>query len=169
MCRVIRAAVLIFTYIASPCFACTCIGPQHEWAIRASTAIFAAEVLANDAHPTSDFLSRYALRVFAVWKGDIPESTYVDAPWSGACGYPFEVGHRYLIYMSAEDMSRRHVHLCSGTSVLEALYYDRYLLGEPVARYDPDFETVTLETLMDLMTQAGSEIDLASAILLLEV
>ncbi len=161
MRRLVLAGFLVTCVPASPSLACTCIGPQHEWTIRGSTLVFAAEILSLDKHPSSEFLARYPLRVIAVWKGDLPESTYVDASWSGSCGYDFEVGRQYLIYMAADEAERRQVHLCSGTAPLDVLYYDRFLLGEPVTRYDAEYETVTLETMLDLVTKAGSEDDLA--------
>jgi HEAT repeats len=153
--RSIFAAVLLPTFYITPSSACDCVGPRHEWAIHASRATFAAEVLAQEEYAKPAIDRRYKIRVLAVWRGDLPETTTVDV--GSGCGYPLEVGRRYLIYMLGRDAERLLVELCSGTGPLEYLYYDRYLLDEPATRYEPSFETVTLEAMLDLVAQEGSE------------
>lgn len=78
--------------------ACECYGPgTAEEALQISTAVFAAEVVAIEPIGESTS-SMVEFRVLAAWKGvESPTIFAVTKDW-GLCGYPFDVGSKYLVY-----------------------------------------------------------------------
>jgi hypothetical protein len=129
---------------------CQCITPAPGQAIGGARLIFAVHVTGGRGRE-----GRFPVRVLAVWRGELPESTTVT---SGVCGFPLEANKDFLVYIhSASDSVRLDVHLCSGTRPLESAYLDRYLLGQPAVRYDNTYETVTLDTVLERLSEPGAE------------
>lgn len=154
------AAVLAAHPFTSP-RACSCIGPSHEQAIRGAAAILAVHIQDIQLDSEESYLYDVSMDVLAVWRGEFPEALVMRVPHSAACGYPFEKGRQYLAYMHKDDLKNMRVELCSGTGRLDHLYFDRYLLGEPIARYDAALETITLET---LLAHVGREGDVGATV-----
>ncbi|HEX6791860.1 MAG TPA: hypothetical protein VF247_11170 [Candidatus Krumholzibacteria bacterium] len=149
--RVLLLAASFFASLATPSNACQCPIPSPGSAIGSARLIFAAHVIGGGRR------DGFRVRVLAVWKGDLPESTTVRP--TGMCGYRIEPERDYLFYFhSASDSASHSVGMCSGSRPLEYAHLDRYLLGEPVVRYDDSYRPVTLDSMLDLITQPDGEL-----------
>ena len=97
-------ALALLPSLSSSASACSCTNePDFPRAYTESAAIFLGEVLeitsAEPEHIESVWVS---LRVEAYWKGDPPSSVRILTPFDPAvCGFPFQVGTRYLVYALA--------------------------------------------------------------------
>ncbi len=134
-------SVLLVAFILSfnhrPAAACTCaINPSPEEELKLSTAVFSGRVVSTDLLPRLDTSSRHpvkvTLEVDTVWKGPerdrISVYTAID---SGACGFDFNVGWKYLVYArgSQNDLE---VSTCTRTAMLSYAGDDLAALGEGV-------------------------------------
>jgi len=150
-CRALVLAGVVLASLPTRSSACQCPIPAPGQSIPGARLIFAVHVTGPRGHD-----GRFPARVLAVWKGDLPESTTVAL--TGACGYAFDAGHDYLVFIhSSADSIGHAVGLCSGTRPLENAYLDRYLLGTPVIRYDDAYEPVTLDTMVKRIGESDGE------------
>lgn len=87
--------------LARPC-SCTNL-PEFDRAYQYSDAIFLGDVLAIESAEPEYYDAVWAtFRVDAAWKGGPPATVRVlTATNVGACGFPFEVGKRYLVFAFA--------------------------------------------------------------------
>ena len=129
--------------------ACTCVLPrgsvvsQVRDGVRRADAVFAGRVVAiRDTlvpfipEKPRSLATNYEVHILVEqsWKGPAMDTMVV---WTGSgggdCGYPFEVGVRYLVFGERRDSSSFSAHTCSPTQKVEGAA--RYLraLGEPRA------------------------------------
>src|SRR5678816_157157 len=149
-CRAFVMAGAVLASLPTPSFSCQCAIPMPGQSIQGALLIFAVHITGSQHD------GRFPARVLAVWRGELPETTTVAL--TGACGYGFKAGEDYLVFIHSSIDSVGHaVGMCSGTRQLEGAYLDRYLLGEPIIRYDDAYETVTLDTMMDRIGKPGGE------------
>jgi hypothetical protein len=119
-----------------PAYACTCAppGPPAE-ALAMATAVFAGTVTAVDDPATGPEISSADLMtitfdVSQVWKGDSAETVAIKSPRdSASCGYPFEIGREYLVYVNPWDGQQDAASLCSRTALLADAGDDLTALG----------------------------------------
>ena len=119
--------------------ACTCDLPPKRplkqsvnLARKDSRAVFSGRVLKIDE--AGDTL-RVTIRVNKSWKGVLPtEVLLLTGLGRGDCGYPFEVGHNYLIYAYGPDVDDLRTNICQRTAPLSAGGGDLKTLGRPVRR-----------------------------------
>jgi hypothetical protein len=122
------AALTALAILASgPAGACSCAQPTPEQAFARATAVFAGRVVAID----EPFLVRLGLAragshdvTFAVarrWKAAAGPTVTVRTRLTGeACGYPFEMGEDYLVFVAPGPAEDLETGLCSGTPLAGA-------------------------------------------------
>ena len=117
--------------------ACTCELPtsgktlkQHVSEAREkSKAVFSGEVVEVTADPKMRYL-KVKLRVERIWKGILSnEVIVVTGRGGGDCGYPFEVGARYLVFAYGDD-TKLETNICQRTKGLADAAEDLKLLGK---------------------------------------
>lgn len=125
------ALMLVGGMLARPARACTCIpNPPPEEARAAAAGVFAAEVLdLEDVEGSYPSDLRVTLRIIQTFKGDYDETLVVrTANNSAACGFPFQKGGSYLVYVDREESNLR-VSLCSRTAALADATEDLIAFG----------------------------------------
>ncbi len=136
------AALALAAALAAPppAAACSCVepGPPAAEAVRAD-AVFAGEVVGVEPVARQGLPRlRVTFALTAVWKG-VPEGDTVSvhtARDSSTCGYPFELGERYLVYAHATPDGLA-TGICSRTRRESAAAPDRAALGPPTRAFDP--------------------------------
>ena len=110
--------------------ACSCAAPATPAkALSRSSAAFAGRVIDID-RPfldrlglTASGLHDVAFAVVKAWKGTTSEQIVIRTRLSGeACGYRFEIGETYLVYVS--DDPDRLTGICTGTRPTEGAEAD---------------------------------------------
>lgn len=111
----------------SDIFACSCSLPignkstkqQVEESYKNSTAVFIGEVVEAIKKPNTYFF-QVKLKVDNSWKNDLQgEIILITGQSSGDCGFPFQIGEKYLVYAyGAKD--RLGTNICTRTSVFES-------------------------------------------------
>ena len=117
-------------------FACSCVPPgSPSEELARSTAVFSGKVIDVVEVPidSGDFglfpMFEVTVKVSRVWKGPLRRTLVITTPMSSAsCGYHFEEGQEYLIYVD-EFEDRLTVFLCSRTQLLSAADEDLSVLG----------------------------------------
>lgn len=111
---------------SAPACACDCgTLPAHEALARAD-AVFTGVVVGvaaplrwlewSSADPVT-----VSFEVDTVYKGDVPANARVQtARESPSCGYPFEKGQRYLVYVNIQPDGTWTTTLCDGNQVVLA-------------------------------------------------
>lgn len=136
------SAVLISTLFATipdAALACTCLPPPPQsGAFAEAELVFRGKVLY--ATPGGDFWVNVGFQVDQVWKGpvDLLKELRTTSN-SAACGYGFQVGREYVIYVS--DGQSGTVTLCDRVRPVEEAANDLGALGvgsAPVAATLPD-------------------------------
>lgn len=120
----------------SEVYACSCAPPGTPLEERdMSDFVFAGEVLRIDTVIVETYPWRSVrFRVQRLWKG--PDSTQVDVLTGmndADCGFPFEVGEKYLVYAwtyAYEDGEAFNTNICSRTNVLSRAAENLTALGE---------------------------------------
>jgi hypothetical protein len=116
----LAAIVTVFPAVASrPAQACSCAPPEAaEEAFKGSTAVFLGTVRSVAATPIATSYGpavEVALDVARVWKGEVSRNQVVVTPNGGStCGFPFETGRTYLVYVTRNDHGLWAT-LCSNT------------------------------------------------------
>ena len=150
-------AVLCDGRMSRPASMCTCVTrpasvkARVKEELRRYDAVFVGSVTSvRDTvvplfpeSPRSEI--RVRLAVVALdqsWKGPASTSLVI---WTGAgggdCGYPFEVGRRYLIFALATDSSRLSAHSCSLTQLLDGAGKYVRALGTPRYRRETPLDS----------------------------
>jgi hypothetical protein len=126
-------SLLFFT--AEVAVACTCKGVRlsTKEAVRQerdnSYAVFSGTVTEVD-RAGKVLPMKVTFEVERAWKNvDAGEVMIGTAPWGGACGYPFEVGERYLVYAGGTDGKNLWVSTCSRTGEFGESGEDLKVLG----------------------------------------
>ena len=110
--------------------ACSCAPPPAPLvALGEADAVFSGTVVArrDASKPRADGMVgsmdpvEYTIAVLEVWKGELADTVAVrTARSSASCGYPFEVGTRYLIYARTRtDTGCLRTNLCTRTRPLK--------------------------------------------------
>lgn len=113
-------------------FTCDCVDPNSipiDETIKKSTAIFIGEVLSIEAEAT---YLKIKFDVLASYKG-INERAYIivrTAKNQAACGFPFRVGEKYLVFTYGEDGF--YTGLCSRTRLLSESSDTIAMLPKPI-------------------------------------
>lgn len=99
---------------------CSCGGPgMVKYEFAGSQAVFLGEVVRIEKHNPSSEWSDLAvtLQIEKSWKGTSGALVkVVTAPHSAACGFPFRVGQRYLVYGHQSSVAL-HTDICTRTKV----------------------------------------------------
>ena len=110
---------------SSASLACSCIPPGTPLEeMNRSTAVFqGTAVLVGGTH---DLGRMVTFRVDQVWKGSVDPLISVKTPTEGSlCGYNFQAGVEYLVYVTTGGL----VHSCGRTHPLTSASVDREALG----------------------------------------
>lgn len=128
--------VLIFAQTSA--LACSCSLPTRKLSLKQQVkksrknfdAIFSGKVIEITKQPQNFYVS-VRLLIENSWKGKLSkEITIVTGLGGGDCGYPFEVGESYLIYVSGSVESRFSTSICSRTTNLLNAAEDLKILGK---------------------------------------
>ena len=123
-------ALLIGSSCSPVARACSCAPPPAPLvALGEADAVFSGTVVARRApgrpRPGGTWSSmdpmEYTIAVLEAWKGELADTVAVrTARLSASCGYPFEVGTRYLIYARTRaDTGCLRTNLCTRTKPLK--------------------------------------------------
>jgi hypothetical protein len=122
---------------------CTCPAkPPALEALARSTAVFVGTVVSS--RPAKDdsgsglwpVARLVRFEVQSVFKGAIPpEASVLTGASGGDCGWPFEVGHTYLVYAVAGTAGNLATTLCTRTALLSRAGSDLAELGTPRTRF----------------------------------
>ncbi len=111
---------------ANNALACSCV-PQGDESIKQqveksyknSTAVFSGEVVEVIKSPDVYFVE-VKFKVDKSWKnGFQDEITITTGRGGGDCGYEFEVGKKYLVYVDGEK-NKLKTNICTRTSAFES-------------------------------------------------
>lgn len=131
-------ALLAVLLLPQPASACSCLDESVEVAIGRAGAIFEGRVTAMTAE---DGRLEVTLAVTQAWRGIEHETVVVQTTASEvSCGYPFEVGHSYLVY--TEPGETLSVSLCSRTRSAAGADEDRAELGSGTIPVDIEDEVI---------------------------
>lgn len=119
--------------------ACSCAPPPVRAAIRRSSIIFAGHATRVEPVPGS-FLRAFHFKVRACWKGSVPDSLVVYAEVPSACGYEFELGKDYLVYLRVKPGENLEARACTRTAPFARAEEDRRALGKPQLEYGDGVE-----------------------------
>lgn len=120
--RVAALASALAALAPVPAGACSCAQPTPEQAFERSTAVFTGRVIDIDKPLLAWLgLSRsgsydVTFTVSRRWKGAELDSITVRTRLAGeACGYPFETGEDYLVFVASGPVDGLETGMCSGT------------------------------------------------------
>jgi hypothetical protein len=124
--------------------ACSCAQPAAEQAFAQSSAVFAGTVTEVE----EPFWDRIGLsssgshdvtfQVTKRWKGAESATETVRTRLTGeACGYPFEIGGAYLVFVASAPTEDLETGICSGTRDLAGAEEDVATLNRLVAGEAP--------------------------------
>ncbi len=149
---------LLLLLIGSNTWACTCLPDSFEEDFQTGEFVFSGKVLSVDKPVSSGFVSSAQLVEFEFelqeeWKGELASKITVSTELAVAsCGFPFEVGKRYVVLArkmkpqavedGAESTSdnldqdeeesdapvKLYTNLCFGTQELKGTWKSRILL-----------------------------------------
>jgi hypothetical protein len=120
--------------------ACSCAQPTVEQAFARSSAVFAGMVT-DVEEPFWDWIGLstsgghdVTFQVTKRWKGADADTLTVRTRLTGeACGYPFEIGGAYLVYVAPGPAEDLQTGICSGTRDLVGAEEDMGVLDGLVA------------------------------------
>ncbi|HEY7289496.1 MAG TPA: carboxypeptidase regulatory-like domain-containing protein [Vicinamibacterales bacterium] len=115
--------------------ACSCVRRQPSCTADTGEIAFigtptsSVPIVGIDSHP----VLRFTFAVDESLSGKVPRSTTIEtASDTAACGFPFQVGRKYLVY-ARSTAAGYHVSFCSRTGPLEDRQADLALLKEQLA------------------------------------
>jgi hypothetical protein len=122
------------TACAAAAEACSCqMPPAPAEALGQADAVFLGQVQETAVEPADDAhgeRSLVTLSILRSWKGvDEPFVTVYTAHSEAACGYPFELGRRYLVYAAQSAPDALTTSLCTRTRAEAAAQSDLAELG----------------------------------------
>lgn len=122
----IGGLMMLFCFAAAgEALACTCVRPkpgtlrsQVTTAYQDSRAVFTGEVLEVTRNETAA-RNEVKIRIEKSWKNKLAkEITIYTGLDSAGCGFPFEVGKKYLIYADFDDEEKSfNTNLCQRTKL----------------------------------------------------
>ena len=125
------AAVLGRTDAAAGC-SCRLPPPPQE-ALAQADAVFVGlvqESVAQDVEGAPGSQVAVTFTVVRSWKGvEEPSVTVYTGANTAVCGYPFDVGRRYLVYATASDPGMLATNVCTRTAEEDAAQSDMSALG----------------------------------------
>lgn len=133
----ILVAVTLMILTQAKGVACTCLVSSPSQPLRRqvtqarndSRALFSGKVLEIAEDPQTSSLT-VKLKVERVWKGSIPAEVVIETGRGGGdCGYGFEVGERYLVYVSGSNELKMQTNICQRTARLSEAASDLKILG----------------------------------------
>lgn len=108
-------------------FACDCPeGPEFPAVIDSSNVVFRGVCLDKNTNWVSSGM-KYTFQVNESWVRTIEPFTSINSPRPGLCGYPFEVGKEYLVYVNKTYSLRTSI--CDPTKPIEEASADLAVLG----------------------------------------
>ena len=119
------ASALLVWFAVERAHACSCAETDEplEEAVERYEVVALGIVTSMQLHFTvTDEVARYlnksiTLRVRKSWKGDVePEMRFNTAFDSASCGYPFQLGHQYLVFLSRTTPETLVTSICSPTT-----------------------------------------------------
>ena len=140
MHRLCLLAAIAVPTMPHAALACSCAQPTVEQAFTRSTAVIAGTVT-EVAEPFWDWIGLSAsgsydvtFRVTKRWKGAEADTLTVRTRLTGeACGYPFEIGGAYLVFVAPGPAEDLQTGICSGTRDLVGAEEDTRVLDQLVA------------------------------------
>ncbi|TAE47313.1 MAG: hypothetical protein EAZ89_18265 [Bacteroidetes bacterium] len=105
---------------------CSCEALSPEEAIAKADYAFTGEC----TYVNTNWISggwKYSFRVDSTWKRGADQFLVVNSPWENNCGYMFEKGKKYLVYVSRKFSSRTN--RCMGNKELDMAGADLVVLG----------------------------------------
>ena len=118
--------------------ACSCDWPLAKLTVKQqvkkarakSQAVFVGKVL-EIVRPSESYSVIVKFRVESSWKGKLlAELSLTTGRGNGDCGYPFEVGQKYLVYAYGSDENGLATNICQRTSGLIDAAADLKTLGK---------------------------------------
>ncbi|MFM9844769.1 MAG: hypothetical protein ACKVOI_17550 [Dongiaceae bacterium] len=138
--RLCLLAAIAVPAMPDPALACSCAQPTVEQAFARSSAVIAGTVTEVEEPfwvwiGLSDSGGHdVTFRVTKRWKGVDAATLTVRTRLTGeACGYPFEVGGAYLVYVAPGPAENLETGICSGTRNLAGADEDVRVLDGLVA------------------------------------
>ena len=135
--RYLTCVFAVLTCSASPAFSCTC-GPKPSVgrALSLSDAVFVGRVIAwhnatIEFAPGQSFSGfSFVFEVERLFKGAVSsEVAVLTGIGRGDCGYPFQVGEKYLVY--AYEKKGLETNICTRTTNISRGDADLAELGDP--------------------------------------
>ena len=140
-----------------PASACTCITGRASVKsrvrdeLRRYDAVFVGSVTSftdtllpflPEAPQSRIRVRKAVVRLELSWKGPVSDSLVIwTGMGSGDCGYPFEIGERYLVFAIATDSTRLSAHTCSLTQPFEGAGEYIKALGDPRFRREVPWDS----------------------------
>ena len=135
------AMVIVFGELEAR--ACTCELPLAKLTIKQqvkkaraqSQAVFVGEVLVV-VRPSESYTVIVKFRVESSWKGKLrTELSLTTGLGGGDCGYPFEVGQKYLVYAYGSNENGLATNICQRTANMIEAAADLKVLGKGKAPF----------------------------------
>lgn len=138
--RFVRASTIAALAMPGAALACSCEQPTAEKAYARSASVFAGTVVDVDK-PFWAWLGlsnsggyEVTFEVTSRWKGVEATTETVRTRLTGeACGYPFQLGGAYLVYVAPGPAEDLQTGMCSGTRDLAGAEEDVRILDRLVA------------------------------------
>jgi hypothetical protein len=119
---VLMGLVMSYVVTIEPAYACTCMAPATAVeGLQKSSAVFRGRVVTiyrsffDRVGITNTAGYRVQFEITKQWKGTPSKSTVVITRLTGeACGFPFEEGKEYLVYLVTEPKDIQ-TGICTGT------------------------------------------------------
>jgi hypothetical protein len=143
--RQVSAILAIATLtLPSAALTCSCEQPTAEKAFARSSAVFAGTVIDVDKQfwawlgLSNSGGYEVTFQVTKRWKGSAATTETVRTRLTGeACGFPFQMGGAYLVYVAPGPAEDLQTGMCSGTRDLAGANADVLLLDELAASESP--------------------------------
>ena len=113
---------------------CSCrLPPPPQEALAQADAVFVGlvqESVAQDVESAPGSRVAVTFSVLRSWKGvEEPSVTVYTGANTAVCGYPFDVGRRYLVYATVSDPGMLATNMCTRTAEEDAAQSDISALG----------------------------------------
>jgi hypothetical protein len=157
--HILSSAIFALTFSCAPTFGCKCVSPPPDvksaqglaqWTASHGDAIFEGTVQSvelkwhlldakvGDLTPADleqdPPVMQVSFEATRTYRGAQRKNIQLRTGLGGGdCGFPFEVGKKYLVYAFADASGQLSTGICSGTALLEESQANlSYLRGEPI-------------------------------------